>query len=166
MPIYIERPIHGAVYEARPDVMSVIHNHCYEVLPFAIAAAPMRPAIHNSRRLGENVPVWDIRDKFGDTDLLVTTNDQGHDLAATLGGHKAAIMRGHGCTVTGDNIPDSVQSALSLKNNARAIVQALPLGEITYLTPGEINAPSPGLTNLRGHDRAWEYLLRRAGVSG
>ncbi|NQV57403.1 MAG: class II aldolase/adducin family protein [Rhodospirillales bacterium] len=164
-PIYIERPIHGAVYQARPDVMSVIHNHCHEVLPFAITGTPMRPAIHNSRRLGETVPVWDIRDKFGDTDLLVTTNDQGHDLAATLGGNKAAIMRGHGCTVSGTNIPDAVQTAISMKINAQAIFRAQPMGDIIYLTPGEINASSPGMKTLRGHDRAWEYLLRRAGVS-
>lgn len=165
LPIYIERPIHGAVFEARPDVMSVIHNHCYEVLPFAITGTPMRPAIHNAKRLGETAPVWDIRDKFGDTDLLVTTNDQGHDLAATLGGAKCAIMRGHGCTVTGNNIPDAVQTAIAMKNNAQAIVRALPLGDIIYLTPGEVNSASPGMATLRGHDRAWEYLLRRAGMS-
>lgn len=164
VPIYIERPIHGAVLEARPDVNSVIHNHCAEVLPFAITATPMRPAIHNAKRLGESSPVWDIREKFGDTDLLVTTNEQGYDLAVTLGGAKAAIMRGHGCTVTGNNIPDAVQSAIAMKNNAQAIVRALPLGEIVYLTAGEINSGMPGAANLRGHDRAWEYLLRRAGM--
>jgi len=53
-PIYIERPIHGAIYAARPDVMSVAHNHCPEILPFAITAVPMRPAVHSARRLGES----------------------------------------------------------------------------------------------------------------
>src|SRR5579863_8018993 len=28
-PMYFERPIHGAIYKARPDVMSVVHNHAY-----------------------------------------------------------------------------------------------------------------------------------------
>jgi ribulose-5-phosphate 4-epimerase/fuculose-1-phosphate aldolase len=163
-PIYIERPIHGAVLAARPDVMSVVHNHTPEVLPFAITATPMKPAIHNARRLGENVPVWDIRDKFGDTDLLVTTNPQGEDLAATLGGNKATIMRGHGCTVTGDSIADAVQSAIAIRNNARAILDGAALGDVIYLTAGEINAASPGASNLRGHNRAWEYLCMRAGV--
>jgi ribulose-5-phosphate 4-epimerase/fuculose-1-phosphate aldolase len=74
-------------------------------------------------------------------------------------------MRGHGCTVTGNNIPDAVQTAIAMKNNAQAIVRALPLGDIIYLTPGEINSASPGMATLRGHDRAWEYLLRRAGMS-
>lgn len=164
-PIYIERPIHGGVYAARPDVISVIHNHCTEILPFAITETPLRPAIHNARRLGEMAPVWDIRDKFGDTDLLVTTNEQGHDMSLCLGDHKAVVMRAHGCTVTGKSIPDAVQSAIAVRNNARAIMEGLRLGEITYLTPGEINAPSPGAASLRGHDRAWEYLCRRAGAA-
>jgi ribulose-5-phosphate 4-epimerase/fuculose-1-phosphate aldolase len=34
---YLERFIHGAIYEARPDVHSVVHNHSYAVIPFAVA---------------------------------------------------------------------------------------------------------------------------------
>jgi ribulose-5-phosphate 4-epimerase/fuculose-1-phosphate aldolase len=164
-PIYIERPIHGAIYESRPDVMSVVHNHCHEILPFAISNAPMRPAIHGARRLGQSIPMWDIRTRFGDTDLLVTTLEQGRDLARTLGRQKAVVMRGHGCAVSGRDIADAVASCLSLQANAQAIAQAVAMGaEITWLTPGEIDAPQAGGANLRGHDRQWEYLCRRAGV--
>ncbi len=163
-PIYIERPIHGSVFEARPEVQAVVHNHCPEVLPFAITKGGMRPAVHSARRLGERVPVWDIRDKFGDTDLLVTTMEQGRDLSSALGSGKAVIMRGHGATVTGGSIADAVQSSMSLKINAQTIVAAHSLGEVIYLTPGEINASSPGAKSLRGHDRAWEYLVRKAGA--
>ncbi len=164
MPIYIERPIHGAVLSARPDVNSVIHNHCEELLPFGITKTPMRTAIHTARRIGVCVPVWDIREKFGDTDLLVTTNDQGADMCVCMGGNKAVLMRGHGATVTGKSIQDAVHSAIAMKKNARAIATGMQFGEITYLTEGEVNAASPGQTNLKGHDRAWEYLCRRAGV--
>jgi ribulose-5-phosphate 4-epimerase/fuculose-1-phosphate aldolase len=164
-PIYIERPIHGAIYEARPEVMSVIHNHCYDVLPFAITRSPMRPAVHNARCIGDNVPVWEIRDKFGDTDMLVTTMEQGRDLASVLRANKAALMRGHGCAVTGTSIPDAVETAIALKINARAILEGMRLGEICYLTPGEIRAEKAGAASLRGFDRAWDYLCRRAGVT-
>ena len=164
-PIYIERPIHGAIYEARPEVMSVVHNHCYEVLPFAITRTPMRPAVHNARRIGENVPVWEIRDKFGDTDMLVTTMEQGRDLASVLRANKAALMRGHGCAVTGTSIADAVHTAISLKINARAILEGMRLGDICYLTPGEIRAKQAGAASLKGFDRAWDYLCRKAGVA-
>ena len=31
---YLERFIHGALYEARPDVTAVVHNHAPSVIPF------------------------------------------------------------------------------------------------------------------------------------
>ncbi len=125
----------------------------------------MRPAIHGARRLGQSIPMWDIRTRFGDTDLLVTTLDQGRDLARALGQQKAIIMRGHGCAVSGRNIPDAVQSCLSLAANCKAINLATAMGaEIHWLTPGEIDAGQPGAANLRGHDRQWEYLCHRAGA--
>src|SRR5262245_42248729 len=34
--LYLERFIHGAIYEARPDVMAVVHAHAEAVLPFTI----------------------------------------------------------------------------------------------------------------------------------
>jgi|SRR5690242_3772985 len=165
-PLYSERPIHGAIYAARPEVMSVVHNHCPAVLPFAITNTGMRPAIGTARRLGERVDVWDIREQFGDTDLLVTTNEQGESLARKLGAAKAVLMRGHGCAVTGVTIADAVTTALAMKKNATAILDARLLGEpIVYLTPGEVAQDKSGAAERRGHDRIWEYLCRRAGVA-
>ena len=44
--------------------------------------------------MGCDVPVWDSRDKFGDTNLLVRSMDMGYDLADALGEKRAALMRG------------------------------------------------------------------------
>src|SRR5437868_5054145 len=43
-PLYLERFIHAAIYEARPEVMAVVHAHAEDVLPFTItkAAQPRR----------------------------------------------------------------------------------------------------------------------------
>src|ERR671919_1410876 len=32
---YLERFIHGEIYRARPDVMSIVHSHSPSVIPFA-----------------------------------------------------------------------------------------------------------------------------------
>src|SRR5579885_2987985 len=32
--LYLERFIHGAIYEARPDVIAVVHAHAEDILPF------------------------------------------------------------------------------------------------------------------------------------
>ena len=35
---YLERFIHAAIYEARPDIHSVVHAHAEDILPFALRA--------------------------------------------------------------------------------------------------------------------------------
>src|SRR5437867_6586588 len=81
----IERFIHSAIYEARPEIQSVVHAHAEDTLPFGITEVPLRPVIHSGSFIGAQVPVWDIADKFGDTNLLVSNMDQGRDLARCLG---------------------------------------------------------------------------------
>jgi len=79
--LYLERFIHGGILEARPDVMSVVHAHAEDILPFGIAdGTPLRPVIHSGSFIGAHVPVWDIADRFGDTNLLVANVEQGRDL--------------------------------------------------------------------------------------
>src|SRR6266705_3538910 len=54
---YLERFIHGALYEARPDVMSVVHNHSESVIPFGVTAARIKPIFHMGASIGHEVPV-------------------------------------------------------------------------------------------------------------
>jgi ribulose-5-phosphate 4-epimerase/fuculose-1-phosphate aldolase len=165
---YIERPIHGSIYETNPEIMSVVHNHAYDVIPFTITDVPLRPVLHSARRMKDVAPVWDIHDKFGDTDLLVSNNDQGRDLAKSLGQGRVVLMRGHGCAIAGISIADAVQTAVYTMVNARILLQALMIGngKVKYLHPGEITAPASRQEGGAGkHNRAWETLMARAGVS-
>src|SRR2546425_6308144 len=43
---YLERHIHGAIYEARPDVHSVVHNHSPSVIPFSVTSRALKPLLH------------------------------------------------------------------------------------------------------------------------
>ena len=161
--MYSERPIHGGVYEARPDVQAVVHNHSPAVLPFGVTSQPLRPMFHLAAIIGPQLPVWDIRNNFQDTSLLVTTMEQGRDLAATLGGGRAALMRGHGCVVAGNTLKEAVMASVYLQVNARLLLQSLPLGEVKYLSPGEIELMSQSQVRPTSLTRAWEYWAVRAG---
>ncbi len=161
--MYSERPIHGGVYEARPDVQAVVHNHSPAVLPFGVTEAPLRPMFHLAAIIGGQLPVWDIRDNFNDTSLLVTTMEQGRDLAARLGQGRAALMRGHGCVVAGSTLKEAVMASVYLQVNARLLLASLPLGEVKYLSPGEIELMSQSQVRPSSLGRAWEYWAARAG---
>jgi ribulose-5-phosphate 4-epimerase/fuculose-1-phosphate aldolase len=100
--LYLERFIHAAIFEARPDVMAVVHAHAEDTLAFGVAdATKLRPVIHSGSFIGTEVPVWDIADNFGDTNLLVSNMEQGRDLAKCLGANNVALMRGHGFASAG-----------------------------------------------------------------
>ena len=162
---YAERAIHSGLYEARSDVQSVIHNHSYDVIPFSVTRAQLRPMIHVAAPMGATVPVWDIRDKFGDGDMLVVTPEQGRDLAEAVGQGSVALMRGHGCVVAGPSIKLAVMTAVYTQVNARLQIEAMRLGEPKYLSQGEIDAMTRRQQTPLAGDRAWDYWRARAGVS-
>jgi HCOMODA/2-hydroxy-3-carboxy-muconic semialdehyde decarboxylase len=161
---YLERFIHGAVYEARPELIAVVHAHAEDVLPFGITDAPLRPVIHSGSFMGAEVPVWDIRDKFGDTNLLVTNMPQGRDLAVRLGGSNVALMRGHGFVAAARSLIEVVRMSVYVPRNARVQMAAMRLGAVKPLSRGEIDARNAG---YKPHSpetwRAWEYWATRAG---
>ncbi len=161
---YLERFIHGSVYKARPEIMSVMHNHSYEIIPFGVSKIPLRPIFHSAGRLGHNIPVWDVRKKFGDSDMLVTDMERGRDLVECLGKNVVALMRGHGCVVTGPTLETTVLTSIYLRVNARLQREAMQMGDVTYLSPGEIDRSSQTAKPQVGDSRAWEYLCSRAKV--
>lgn len=162
-PPYLERFIHGAIYEARPEVQAVVHSHAEEVLPFSIATTPLRPVIHAASFIGLHVPNWDIRDNFGDTDLLVRNMAQGRDLARCLGRDTVVLMRGHGFAAAARSIAEVVRIAVYMPRNAKVLMEALRLGPVTDLSRGEIEAHSGMKQDSPAMWRAWEYWAMRAG---
>ena len=166
-PLYLERFIHGGIYEARPDVTAVVHAHAEDVLPFGIAnGARLRPVIHSGSFIGAHVPVWDIADHFGDTDLLVSNPAQARDLAKTLAGHNVALMRGHGFAAAARSLIEVVRMSVYLPRNARALLGARLLGgDIRSLSQGEIEARQRGTYGPYSTAtwRAWEYWASKCG---
>jgi len=164
---YSERFIHCAILEARPDIMSVVHNHSPNVVPFSVLKKQCFCAVmHMAAPVGRDVPNWDIRDKFGDaTNLLVTDMEMGRDLAEALGSRTVALMRGHGFASAARSIIEVVRLSVYLPRNARVQMNAMRLGgKPMPLSKGEIAARAAG---YKPHSpetwRAWQYWATRAG---
>jgi HCOMODA/2-hydroxy-3-carboxy-muconic semialdehyde decarboxylase len=165
--LYLERFIHAAIFQARPEIMAVVHAHAEDTLPFGITeATKLRPVIHSGSFIGNDVPVWDIADHFGDTNLLVTNIEQGRDLAKCLGSNNVALMRGHGFAAAGRSLIEVVRMSVYLPRNARALQRAKQLGgDIKHLSQGEIDARNRGYSPYSTETwRAWEYWANKAGV--
>ena len=158
---YLERFIHGAVFEARPEVMAVVHNHSPSVIPFSVTNQKLKPLLHMCANIGHDVPNWDIHDKFGDTALLVEDMDMGRDLAKAIGARPTTLMRGHGATVAGNSIRHAVFISVYLEVAAKLQMQAMAMGDITFLTPGEVDKVI-SRTGPYTLNRAWENWCRRA----
>ena len=159
---YAERFIHAAVYDARPEVGAIVHHHSPSVIPFSVTAAQLSPVMHMCAGIGTRIPTWDSRASFGDTNLLVTNMDMAGELAAALGHRPVILMRGHGCVVAGASLREVIFNSIYLQLNADLQLKASALGDITFLSEGEIAA----VLRTRGSftfERAWEFWCRRAG---
>lgn len=115
----IERFIHGEIYKARPDVNSVVHSHSPSVIPFGLVETKMQAMFHMAAFLTRGVPVFDIREQFGTTDILVSNAAKGVAFAACLGDKDVALMRAHGSTACGPTLAGAVFHAVYTEVNAR-----------------------------------------------
>jgi ribulose-5-phosphate 4-epimerase/fuculose-1-phosphate aldolase len=159
---YSERFIHAEIYRARPDVNAVVHNRSPAVIPFGVSDVPLRPVYHMAAYMLEGIPVFEIRDDFGMTDMLVTSPERGKSLVKALGDSSSILMRGHGIAVTGPALPYAVGRSIYTQINADLQLKAISLGgNITYLDAREGQAQLDRGEH-RGYSRSWELWKRDA----
>lgn len=140
--VYLERFIHAEIFRRRPDVVAVVHSHSHSIVPLSVVKTQrLRAVFHMAGFIGDGAPVFEIREAGGDaTDLLISNGHLGRALAAHFDGHDIVLMRGHGSTVVGGSIKQAVYRAVYAELNARYQLQAMQMGDVTYLTEGECRA--------------------------
>jgi HCOMODA/2-hydroxy-3-carboxy-muconic semialdehyde decarboxylase len=158
--MYSERFIHAEIYRARSDVHSVVHSHSPTVIPFSISKTALRPVCHMASFMPQAVPVFEVREAAGMTDLLIKTRELGTALARTLGRDSVALLRGHGNVVVGPDVRYAVFRAYQTEINARLQLQAQTLeGPLTFIAAEE-SANTFGGAGIPP-DRAWEMWARQ-----
>src|SRR5437763_2816131 len=159
--VYLERFIHGEIYRSRPDVRAIVHSHSPSVIPFGVTGKPLKPVFHMSGFLGDGAALFEIRDVADDTDMLVSNRTLGAALASTLGQRSTVLMRGHGSTVVGARLEQAVSRAIYAEVNAKLQLQAVMLGEVTYLNASE--AAKAAAINDTQLPRVWDLWARGVG---
>jgi ribulose-5-phosphate 4-epimerase/fuculose-1-phosphate aldolase len=164
---YSERVIHGEIYKARPDVMSVCHHHCPAFMPLLATGTDYVPIFHLGAVGGIKPPYWDQHDEFGDTNMLVVKPEEGASLARALGSQWMVLMKRHGVTVVGTSVKDCVFRSIYSARNAEYQVRALAIGgPVASLSPGEAQLAGQITAKTTGLTRSWEFWSMRVAKSG
>src|SRR5262249_56082503 len=122
--LYRERFIHGEIYKVRADVNAIVHNHSPTIVPFSVTSRPMRPIFHMAAFVGVGIPNFEIRDVQKGTNMLVESPRLGAALAKTLSDKPAALMRGHGSVVVGEQLAIATARSVYLEMSAKSQMQA------------------------------------------
>ena len=157
---FLERFMHGEIYKKRADVIAVAHSHSASVIPFGLTHTPMRAMYHNAAFLAAGVPVFDIREKFGATDIVVDNQAKGAALAEVLADKPVALLRAHGMVVVAASLPVAVFRAIFTEVSARIQQQASALGgPIAALDPEEGRLAD--VVNVATVGRSWDLWKKR-----
>lgn len=159
---FLERFIHGAIYKARPDINCVVHSHSPSVIPFGLVDAKMEAMFHNAAFLAVGVPVFDISEKFGATNMLVGDHAKGEALAECIGQKDVVLMRAHGSVACGPNLQLAVFRAVYTEVNARIQHWTTALaGDKPMASLDEEEGRLADETNRGACMRAWDFWRRQ-----
>ena len=157
---FIERYLHGGIYQKRPDVMAIAHGHSPSVVPFGLVNTPMRATYHNAAFLAAGVPTFDIRDRFGSTDIVINGADRAAALAEALADKSVLLLRAHGFVAVGPTIQAAVFRAVFTEISARIQLQATTLGGPMAALDEEEGRQADAI-NLATVGRSWELWKTR-----
>jgi ribulose-5-phosphate 4-epimerase/fuculose-1-phosphate aldolase len=157
---FIERFLHAGVYRQRPDVMAIAHAHSPSLIPFGLVATPMRATYHNAAFLAAGVPVFDIRERFGSTDIVINSAERGAALAAALEDKAVLLLRAHGVVIVGPSLQAAVFRAVFTEISARVQLHAATLGGEMAALDAEEGRKADAI-NLATLGRSWELWKRR-----
>jgi ribulose-5-phosphate 4-epimerase/fuculose-1-phosphate aldolase len=104
--------IHSSVFKARPDVNSVVHVHPPFCVMLTVLGIPIVPVVLEGLRLVRKpLPIYPHT-------ALITSSEQGAEMARCLGQAGAVHLLGHGATTVGKTIEESVTAMIQLEHQA------------------------------------------------
>jgi ribulose-5-phosphate 4-epimerase/fuculose-1-phosphate aldolase len=140
--------------------MAIAHSHSPSTIAFGLSNVPMRAMYHNAAFLAAGVPVFDIREKFGATDIVVSSSEKGAALAKVLADKPVALLRAHGMVATGPSLPVAVFRAIFTVTSASIQHQALALGGPVAALDAE-EGRLADVVNVQTVGRSWDLWKKR-----
>jgi ribulose-5-phosphate 4-epimerase/fuculose-1-phosphate aldolase len=138
--------IHGAIHEARPDVVSAVHTHAMYGRTLAACGRRLDPISQDACAFFEDQGM--LTDYTG----VVLDAEEGKHLATALGPHKSVVLRNHGIVTVGRTVDEAIWWHISFERCAQSQLLAEGSGTPPYLidvdaakvTAGQVGSPRFG----------------------
>lgn len=125
-----ELSFHLALYDARPDITSVVHTHSVYATTMACLHWEI-PAVHYLVAFsGKKVPVADYA-VFGSPELAA-------NVVETIGDFNAVLLANHGLVAVGEDIKNAFNVAEEIELVARIYYQAKSIGQPVLVNDEEM----------------------------
>lgn len=150
-----EVPMHTWVHRVRADAEAVVHCHALMSTAVAISGATLTPVSMHGTVCGDGLPVWDDAS-------MVTTEEQGKEMAAALGDRaKGLLLRGHGIVAVGASIREALANTFAIEDNAAKLLLASLLGTPRRLRADEMERIRRITLTPLLFDHFWNYQKRQ-----
>ena len=148
--------IHGAIYEARPDVGCVVHTHTPEGVALSCLEEGIPEICGTSAYFRDDLVYYDYDGFSHDV-------DERSCIASCLGRKNSMIMRNHGLTTVGETVAEGFVRMYWLVYQCRIVTQLHAMGRPYRTLPEEFAAENARLVNQGSApgQNEWPALLRR-----
>ncbi len=154
--------IHARIYAARPEVNGIAHAHPLACISLTQIGQPHRVVHNQGGAFVDGVPEYE---RIG----LIRSRELGDQVARSLGGGIAVMMRGHGITTALGDVRAATVAACFLEESAELQMRMLAAagGDAKRLRTftreeAELTRDQTG-PGVAAGGRAWEYYAAAAG---
>jgi len=162
-----EFPFHQAIYEARPDILAIVHAHPVALVAFSICGQTPDTRLFHQAHF--------VCGQTGFAPYAVPGSKQlGSNIAETFqSGCDSVILENHGVVVGGTSPSHAFQRFEAFEFAGKTIIKGSQLGDVRYLTLSQLDqahsrsvalekfAPVPATSNERELRRQLCAFLRR-----
>ena len=119
--------IHAAIHRARPDVLCAAHSHSIYGRSFCALGRPLDIITQDSCAFYDDHVVYEQYNG------VVLAEEEGKEIAATLGNRKAALLQNHGLLTVGQTIEAAIFWFLSMEKCCHAQLMAVSFSCVPFL---------------------------------
>ena len=147
--------IHALAYQARPDIMCIVHHHGEDSVAMGAIGAVLETVDRNAAKFDGELDIIE------DYDRAHQIAEQGDAILGTLGAKRALILKHHGVLVTGRSVRDTVVATIMLERSFAVQLKAMAASPTLHRMDEAEIADARGFLNSDMFiDGTWDYLKR------